>query len=353
MGKFQTIEEFCSAFDKLSSNARSVAIMSHMNPDDDSISSVLTLYSHLTHSYPNKTIDIVYSGDREGRWSYFENFDKIQFVPDESINLDSYDLFIGVDACQYGRFIRNVSALQKYTGKIVFIDHHVATPDACELALVKPEYPACAHLLYDIFYAKNSFDSARLPETIILGILGDTGSFRFIKPQQSAVFSVAERLVREGNFDIQDLLSKYSGYSENILFVIQELVCNISYKEIAGWPRFMYSYLSREFIAEHHVTDNTISSAAGIFVGQYGTAITECSWTMTFTARQTGDVSVSMRSRPGSVNVRLIGQQMGKGGGHDRAGGAKFVSNDNVPFLPELAMQEMFEWLSKNEPTYS
>ena len=349
----ETPKEFYTAFSTLIRNIDSILIMSHTSPDDDSISSVLTLYSYITCTYPDKKVSIIYSGEQEKRWAYFEHFDKIIFTKELTSEMLNYEILVGVDACQLSRFSDNVELLNTFSGKKVFIDHHPNTPDEHDLALIRPDYPACSHLLYDIFYLDREFHSARLPETIILGILGDTGSFKFIKPEQSSIFLVAERLIREGKFDIQNLMAQYSTYSENILFVLQELVANISYKEIGLWPRFMYSYLSREFIIRNQISDSIISSASGIFVGTYGTSLTECTWSITFTSRQDGKVSASMRSRPGSVNVRLIGQKMGNGGGHDRAGGAKFSTTTGEPLSTEAAINELFRWLESHTPDFS
>lgn len=347
------ITEFYSAFTSLLQEKQSIIVMSHMNPDDDSISSMLTLYSHIVTQFPEKKITLLYSGKKEIRWSYFENFQQIQFLDDSEIVFDSYDLFVGLDACQFSRFVKNTSLLESFKGSIVYIDHHPATPDRHDLAVVNPDYPACAELLYAIFFVERTFPSLRLAETILLGILGDTGTFKFINPKQTHVLLVAERLVREGQIDIQNLLSKYSTYSERTLFVMQELVRNISFKEIGAWPRLMYTFLDRAFVEENGLNESDISSASGIFVGMYGTSLTECSWSMVFTARQTGDVSVSMRSRPTSVNVRLVAQNMGKGGGHDRASAMKFKSENGVPVLTSTSIADVFTWLEHNSPDFS
>jgi hypothetical protein len=108
--------------------------------------------------------------------------------------------------------------------------------------------------------------------------------------------------------------------------------------------------LSREFIISNNLTDVEISAGSGIFVGQYGTTIRECSWSMVLSARTHGEVNASLRSRPGSVNVRKMGQETGWGGGHDRAGGFKFLPENGEPVDTSWALEKVFLWMRDHTP---
>lgn len=228
------------------------------------------------------------------------------------------------------------------------IDHHKSEPDAFTLSLILSNYSSNAELIYNIFYADTTID-ATTAEIILLGILGDTGNFRFVNSTQSDVFEVAKRLVDVAHINIQAFLARYSTYPERSFKALQYIVKNAVTMEIPGWPRFIYSYIDRQFIEENNLDDGEVSAATHIFIAQYGTTLTECAWGFVLSPRSDNSVSVSMRSRPGSVNVRMIGQQTGKGGGHDRAGGMKFQQENHV-YDTQECVDWLLAWMKENKP---
>lgn len=323
-----------------------------MGPDDDSISSVLGLYFILHEKYPDRKVRIIYSSERNDRWSYFENFEKIEFVDEISDELKDADLLIGLDANIYSRFSNNGEKLASFTGKKICIDHHGNPPDSFDLLLVEPTSSSNSENIYTLFYEERRSIPQRTAESILLGILGDTGNLRFINKNQIAAFAIVSRLVVEGDIDIAYLESKYSTFSQNTFVVMQELMKNTSVKEVAGWPKFLCTYIDREYLDANKPLDLDISAARNIFVASYGTRISGVEWSIVATSENDGTVKLSLRSLKSSVNVRLLVQEMGIGGGHDRAAGGKFVPVAGELADAPLCVEKIIAWMQDHPETF-
>lgn len=347
-----TLSQFKNSLFEFTDSAQNIIITSHMGPDDDSISSVLSLYFILHEKYPEKTIRIIYSSERNSRWSYFENFTVIEYVDEITTELDHCDLLIGLDADIYSRFSKSPERLKQLPCKKIVIDHHANPPDEFDLALIDPVTSSNSEILYSLFFADRPTIPPRIAEVILLGILGDTGNLRFINKDQISAFSVVSRLVLEGDIDIAYLESKYSTFSDTVFSLMQELMRSTEIKEVLGWPRFLCSVLSRSYIERHAVTDVDISAARNIFIATYGTRISGVGWSLVATSENDGDVKVSLRSLKDSINVRLLVQTMGIGGGHDRAAGARFAQENATPLDARDAVTRIMSWMQNHSALY-
>jgi phosphoesterase RecJ-like protein len=346
------ISPFVTEFFKLVDSAEKIVITSHMGPDDDSISSVLALYFILHEKYPEKNIRIIYSSERNDRWAYFENFEKIEFVAEIAECLNNGDLLIGLDANAYNRFSKDETRLSNFSGKKICIDHHANPPDAFDLSLIETTSSSNSENIYTLFYQDRPSIPPRIAEIILLGILGDTGNLRFINKNQIAAFSIVSRLVVEGDIDIAYLESKYSTFSDGTFTVMQELMKNTAVKEIEGWPKFLCAYVDRGYLEKQKPIDLDISAARNIFIASYGTRISGVEWSIVATSENDGSVKLSLRSLKSSVNVRLLVQDMGIGGGHDRAAGGKFVSPTDKLNAPDC-LETIFAWMKEHTPHIS
>lgn len=349
--------EFKNKFFNLVENAQNILITSHIHPDDDSIGSVLSTYSFLSEKYPNKKTKIIYSQEFSDTWAYFENFDKIESVDDIANIINEFDLIIFLDSCEYNRFSDfpekiNIFISKNSNLKTICLDHHANQSSQFNLLLKNIDASSTTEFIYFLFGEDLAKISSRICETLLLGILGDTGYLQFIRPSQSHIFSVVQRLVTDGAINIQTLKSKYSTYSEKVFKIIQEYVRNSQTKKIPNWPKFFYSFIEKDFIIQGRFTDIEISTASHIFIQTFATALTETSWGMKINPDLNGDISISLRSRPGSVIVKDIVQQMEIGGGHDRAAGGTFKKVEK-DLTVSGSFEKIFDWMRKHEPTLS
>jgi nanoRNase/pAp phosphatase (c-di-AMP/oligoRNAs hydrolase) len=346
-----TISEFRESFFTLIESAQSIVITAHISPDDDSIASVLSTHAILTKKYPKKNIRVVYTGDIVERYNTFSSFSVIEFVDDISNHLAGVDTVVLLDVSKYSR-VSNLPDMVSQVPTRICIDHHASPPAEFTLALIEPNYSSNAELLYMIFEAEQYLDK-NLSELFLLGILGDTGNLTFIDGTQTQVFSIVKKLVEVGNIRIDSFLSRYRTIPKRIMPLLQEFVKNTQYIDISGWPTMQYSFVGREFAQLGRYSDEDMSAASHIYMGQYLPRIEKQEWGVVFSPRNDGSVRMSSRSMSGSVNVRIFSESLGNGGGHDRASGASFKNEDNTPVEVNSCIQRVLEFMKNSKPVLS
>ena len=325
----KSYSDFIETFNSIIASSGRILITSHMRPDDDSISSVLAMYYYLTETLGKARVDIIYSGEIQQRWNYFKSFEKIHSTDDIASRIDQYDVILCLDGSQFSRFSSSPQKIIESPVKKICIDHHASPVDTFDTAYIDSDRTSCAEVVYQLFFEKAERLEPATCETLLLGIMGDTGTFKFIKPEQSSVFQIVERLVHEGNINIQLLKSRYEGFSQKAFQLIQKLVNNSSIIHIQGVPDFLNSHIDSEEIEKEGYTGLEANEAAHIFIHMFGLSIHGVSWGMVLYPLGQS-IKVSMRSRPESTNVRIIAEGMGRGGGHDRAAGMTFTGMDPV-----------------------
>ncbi len=347
-----TTKEFREAFFAAVEKAQQIVITSHISPDDDSIGSVLAARAFLLAKYPQKSIRILYTGAPVERYEVFADFDRIEWVDDVTNHIANADLLWVLDVSSLGRVSKadDLSPLRSIPS-IISLDHHkTAADEATTLSLIESSYTSNAELLYRVFETDMML-TKELASYLLCGILGDTGNFSFVPPPQAAsVFALASKLVETVGMRIDQFRSRYGGIPKEVLPLIQQLVANTTYTTIDGWPAVQYSWVDRSAMEGGRYSDEDMSAASHIYIGQYLPRVAGQSWGVVATPRSDGGVRVSGRSLPGSVNVRDLFERMGIGGGHDRASGANFPATATGPMESAAAVERLFVWMRDNQP---
>lgn len=341
-------QEFSSEFFRLVEESDKVVITAHESPDDDSIASVLSVYEILSTKYPKKNIRIIYSSNgSEDKFNIFKNYNRIEFVPDLAEEINGVSLLIMLDGSQFSRFLIQAEKL-KVVPNTICIDHHSSPIDDFTLSLVAPTFPSCSEIIY-LALCSDFEVSKGLAEIFMLGILGDTGNFTYLKPHQTDTLAIAKKLLEISKIEIQEFQSRYRTISKRVFDVIQELTKNTNYSSANGWPNFQYAFVDRSFKDEDEYTDSEVSEASHIYVSNYLRMIEDHPWGFIITPKLNGDCSISGRSLPKSVNVRDIMERMKLGGGHDRAAGGTFKKVDGDVNVKN-SVDKVLNWIKNNKP---
>ncbi len=350
MHTLATVDAFRDAFWSYVEHAQHIVITAHYSPDDDSIGSVLSTYLTLSARFPDKKIRVVYTGEPVVRYQTFKTFAVIEWVDDIAEHLEEVDLLLVLDVNRYTRISKHetITTVAQNIPVTIAIDHHGSTPDTFTLGLIDTSMSSNAELLYRVY--DHTTLTKELAELFLLGIVGDTGNFSYVKPTQADVFLVAKKLLEIVDTSIDAFRARYSGIPKEIIPLLQELVAHMSYVTIAGWLPLQYSYLSRTTVVAGEYSDEDISAASHIFMGQYLNRIEGYSWGIVATPRSDGSARISGRSLPGSVNVRKLFEGMSIGGGHDRASGGYLAVTDK-PIDGTDAIAHVTDWMKHNEPT--
>ena len=339
--------QFTSEFFGLVNSSNNISITSHLAPDEDSISSVLSIYHLLISKYPEKNIRLLYSSDKDSKYQIFRHFDKIEFVGDIADHLENTDLLIMLDGSNYSRFSKKPETLKEIF-KTIVIDHHCSPIDNFTLSLVAPQYPACVEIIYRSLFTDFPIDKP-LAEIFLMGILGDTGNFTYLKSHQTGTLEVAKSLLDISKIEIQEFLASYQSISTRVFEVVKELIKNTIYSSVSGWPDFQYSHITRTYSEKLSLTNSEISEASHIYSTEYLRTIEGYTWGFVISPNTNGDVNISCRSLPKSVNVRIFLEKLIKGGGHDRASGGTFYMSDK-PVSVTDSLKKTLDWINSNSP---
>lgn len=344
----QISKDLKNKFDSMLSESESIVITSHFSPDDDSIASVLSVYYYLANflKIELSKLKIVYTGEKNEKWCSLTNFDKINFVDDLSNHVKNTDTLVMLDGGAYKRFSRKAE-MEMFSGKTICLDHHPIPGNQFDLQLVAKQFTSTSEIIYRFLYETEKI-TKEICEILLLGIVGDTGSFRFINNSNAGVLSIAEKLITNGEINVDSFIGKFEKININSYQILIELMKNSKIKKIKNWPEFVCSYIDMNKCLKLKYTDNDVSEGSSYFT-RYLRAVNGVEWGMVVTPRfHDMTHSVSFRSSPGSVVTREIGEKMGIGGGHDRASGGKLITKDT-----KIAIKIVFDWMKKNKPSFS
>ena len=320
-----------------SAKAGKTMITAHTGPDDDSIGSVLTM--HHTLQERNISSDIIYEAGESDRWKSFTGYEDIIFVDSLAQHVKKYDTVILLDANELSRFSEDDISIP---GTTFLIDHHVEE-DTTQFTKTHIDATAASttYLIYDLFWKGSSIPQS-VCESLLLGILGDTGYFTYINPDNADVLGAGQDLIEQGNIRLEEFLTRFNDTKQEAFEVFQKVISNARIKRMEGWPPFMYSFLDESDIEQYN--DAVISTGAHMFVS-WPKRVEGIGWGFVYTPRSTNKVACSYRSVPGSVDVQDIAKRMDVGGGHIHAAGARF---DDMTV--QEALEQTFEWMRKHEP---
>jgi len=347
--------KYKSEFDKFTKFSQSILITSHINPDGDAISSVLSTYYYLINilKIPQTNVRMVITGCYVPLWKSLSNYEKIEFVEDIALEIADNILLVILDNKEYDRISNTPKKIKSKNIKTICIDHHTH-PNTQEFDLyIGPNstsinYTSTAELLYYILFEPylKSLDSV-ICKILLTGIYTDTGSFRFIDKNNSKVFDVAKNLINQGDIVVESIVSIFDKTPLGSFQVWGLFLQNISVHKIGKWPEFSLSFFNKSDLQKFSKQD--YDEGSGLFK-PYITKVTTCSWGIVIKpVYSTSNWSISFRAVNSNkfIKVNEIAGYFG-GGGHTAAAGAQFDSSLSL----EDCKNKIFEYLKSHEPIY-
>ena len=320
-------------------NAKNVVITSHKSPDGDSIGSSMAMYHLLLKNgvsaalvHPDAAPEFLHWVPGQQEIVVFENEGE-----KATQLLNHADLILCLDynhPIRVGEAMQNV--LENTKAEKIMIDHHLYPSDFCKYIISKPEACSTAQLVYEwiVEIGEKSQIDAIIGQCIYLGIMTDTGSFRF-PSVTSATHRVIADLIDAGvqHSDIHEAV-----YDTNTIDRIrlkgyclsEKLVC------LPGLP-IAYASLTAEELERFHAQKGDTEGLVNQILAIQGVKMA------VFFAEKEGKVKISFRSK-GDFVVNELAAAHFNGGGHMYASGGissetmeetirKFVTNvkDFIP----------------------
>jgi bifunctional oligoribonuclease and PAP phosphatase NrnA len=309
--------------------SKNILLASHMDPDGDSVGSLLALGLALesanikTTLFNESIIPAVYR--------FLPGVERIRSgdIQDPAI----YDLVILLDCSSLER-TGNASSAIRQIPFMINIDHHATNTFFGTLNWVSPEACASSEIVYTLINCMHLPISKEIATSIYTGILSDTGSFRFSNTNENA-FSICMEMVRYGvdpSFVAQHV---YGPFSLNRLKLLNRALDSL---EISENGKLSIMSLSRESFRKTNTqpedTDGFLNYARNIKDIKVAALIQEQE--NPSSEGKNGNRSGSAPAREKSFHVSLRSNGLADvaaialsfdGGGHSSAAGFTISSN--------------------------
>ncbi len=297
-------------------NADKIVITSHKSPDGDSIGSSLAMYFFLKKIGKNP---IIVHPDPAPEFLHWckgqEEIIHFEGNPDEVKNhLINAELIFCLDYNEPSRLGKEMGELLSATSaKKILIDHHLYPADFCDFVFSETEVCSTCQLVYEwiVNCGKENEIDAFIGQFIYLGIMTDTGSFRYSSVQARTHLIIASLInlgvnhteIHQNTFDNNTIeRMKLRGYalSEKLVQLPNLPVAYLSLTE-DELNRFSYQKGDTEGLV------NQVLSLQGIKMA-------------VFFQQKGNEVKISFRSKDEQF-VNVLANDHFSGGGHAYASG--------------------------------
>ncbi len=149
-------------------------ISTHVNPDPDALCSELAIAAYLRSL--GKKVSIINHKALDQRFRFLAGSGALRaYKEGEQI---PYDVAVIVDCGDLGR-IGKVQNLLKHEKTLINIDHHITNDGFGNINLVRPAASSTAEVIYELLAAAGHPLTKSLAMHLYIGIMTDTGSFRY------------------------------------------------------------------------------------------------------------------------------------------------------------------------------
>ncbi|MBI3988548.1 MAG: bifunctional oligoribonuclease/PAP phosphatase NrnA [candidate division NC10 bacterium] len=284
--------------------ANSVAILSHISPEADTLGSALALYLVLKDL--GKDVALYNADPIPPRYLFLPGAEKIVRA---SCIPHPFDLYLVLDSGDRRRVGGLLDDLPS-GGAVINIDHHQSNERFGDLNWVEPAASSTGEMIYRLLQAMAVPISPEVATNLYAAIHADTGSFRFSNTTPSALRAAADLLERGAKAG-EVVEGLYEQQSVKALRFLGKILLELERSEDGAIASFTIG--SSELKAagiEMEETDGFIN---------YPRSLKGVKVALAFKELSPGLVKVSLRSK-GQVDVAKIASVF-RGGGHQNAAG--------------------------------
>ena len=286
-------------------NAKRFLISTHVNPDPDALASELALALCLRSH--RKQVHVINEETVPSRFMFLPAVKMVR--PRDKIRSLAYDVAVILDCGEFER-IGNVAELIDPDKPVINIDHHITNDKFGSHNLVKPKASSTSEVLFDMLKGGHFGLTRDIALLLYLGIMTDTGSFRY-ENTSAHTHAIVSELMRF-KFSVAELYKKlYESVPMADLKSFTEVVTNFE-SLCAGkvacveLPKRIVTKFSQDFDLRDKIFGflRTVKEVEVIVI---------------LTEDKPGKTRVNLRSQS-RVNVAKLARYF-KGGGHSRASG--------------------------------
>lgn len=309
-------------------SSKNILIISHINPDGDTLGSMCGLYSAILDNY-RKKCDMMSISKIPDVYSYLPYLNEVKNI-DEYDKSREYDLVINVDVASLDR-IMDAKILFDKAKFNVNIDHHKTNNAYGNLNFINPNASSTGEVLFGCFNQMRWNINLDTAICLYTAILTDTGSFRFDNTKPST-FEAAAKLVEIG-VQPSDIYKKvYESDSKTLVMFQAHCISKAKFLED---DKIAYTIVYKKDMEKFSAGDDCMEGLTEKLRAIVTTRIA-------FVAKEmkNGGTKVSMRSK--FADVAEICEVFG-GGGH------KFAAGCTIKAPVEEAARKILEEIKKRE----
>jgi phosphoesterase RecJ-like protein len=298
-------------------------ILSHQGPDGDSVGSSVSLSLYLNKiGIENK---IIFPDPYPSFYSWVRGI-KNSIIASENLQLvdnlfKKSDLIFCLDFNNRNRVGINLSpSLINLTEKyVIVIDHHTNPENFGDFEIIDTNASSTCELVFNLIKSNGDFDLIDIPiaESIYLGLITDTGSFKY-SSVSSSTHLIASKLKEIGlnHVDIHNNI-----FDQNSLSKINLLGYALQKIKLDQNSSLAYLVLSQEELKQFNFQKGDSEGFVNYCLSIKGVK------NAVFLREDKTLIKISLRSK-GRVKMNEFSQKYYGGGGHQNAAGAAVESND-------------------------
>ena len=297
---------------------KNVVIVSHKNPDGDAIGSSLGLYHYLKKMNHNITVMVPNDFPDFLKWTpSSENILIYEQHPTTGQKaLDEADFIFTLDFNAFHRCGQIGEYLETLENKtFVMIDHHQEPDDYAEYMYSDTTISSTCQMVYHFIDGLNDLDKidSDVATCLYLGIMTDTGSFRF-RSTTSTTHQVVADLIDKGADNTNIHESVYDANSHDRLLLLGRALSNL---KIITHLKTAYIALSKEDLQAFNYKKGDTEAVVNYALSVKGIKVAAL-----FKENIDDDIiRISFRSK-GNFSVNTFARNHFDGGGHTNAAGA-------------------------------
>lgn len=293
------------SFKETIEKSSSVLIISHVNPDGDTLGTMCALYQIIKNNF-NKNPEMVFNGVIPDIYHFLPNINQAK-TPQE-LKGKVYDLAIAVDIAAIDRMGDSLP-LFKNAKVRMNIDHHKTNKGYGDINFVRGDACCAGEVLFDIVKNLNLKTDKATADCFYTAFLTDTGGFRYENTNANVLKKSAE-LVEWGAVPAEISGYCYESKPKNMVLFHAHCMMNAQFEND---NKIAYTLISNKDMEKFHAKNDYTE---GIVEELRRMNSTEVSFVLKEVDENT--TKASLRSK--SIDVSVIADVFG-GGGHKFAAG--------------------------------
>ncbi len=303
---------------QLLSTEKKIVIVPHKNPDGDAIGSTLGLYHYLLKS--NHQVHVIVPNDYPDFLKWIPGEDRILKHDTQTTEcntlIENAEVMFTLDFNAFHRTGNMETVLSESKAIKIMIDHHQSPDDYAKYMFSDVSMSSTCEMIYHFIEMLDDTEAidATIATCLYVGIMTDTGSFRFTATT-STTHQIIAQLIEKGanNAEIHNNIYDTNSYER-----LQLLGCALSNLKVIPELRTAYISLSQEELYKYNYKKGDTEG-----VVNYALSLNNIVFAAIFIEdKPEGIVKISLRSK-GNFSVNEFSRAHFNGGGHTNAAGGK------------------------------